>query len=151
MADQTPSPEEARAALDQAERHADQVRLEDQRLRLVLVVIAIAYVTAGFLVALPRILQPDFNPGYSLVGVVGGALVACVVLLRSMRAASRRGMVRYSWSIAAFAIWNAGVMVVSIVTGWWGPGMPGLHFTASTVVAALPLVVAAALMGSRRR
>lgn len=145
-----PSPDEARAALDQAERHAGQLRLEDQRLRLVLVIIAVVYVAAGFLVAL-RLQEPAFNPALSLLGVVGGGLVACVVLLRRMRAASRRGMVRYFWAIAGFAIWNGTVMAVSIVTGWWGPGMSGLHFTASTIVAALPLVAAAALMGSRRR
>jgi hypothetical protein len=29
--------------------------------------------------------------------------------------------------------------------------MPGFHFTVMTIVAALPLVVAAALMGSRRQ
>ena len=149
MSDQTPSAEEAQAAVEQAARHVERLRLEDQRLRLVLVVIAVVYVAAGFILALPG-LQPTFNPAFSLVGVMGGGIVACVVLLRSMRAASRRGMTRYFLSITAFAIWNATVMVVSIATGWWGFGMPGFHFTVSAVVAAVPLVAAAVLMGSRR-
>jgi hypothetical protein len=151
MADPTPSPEEARAALDQAERHADRLRLEDQRLRLVLVVIAVVYVALGFLLALPRVQQPAINPGITLVGLIGGGSVACVILLRGLRAASRRGMVRYFQAITAFVIWNVAVMAVSTATGWWGTGVPGLHFTASMVVAAVPLVVAAVLMGSRRR
>jgi hypothetical protein len=105
-----------RAALDEAERHSDQLRLEDQRLRLVLVVIAVTYVAVGFLVAL-RLQDPGFNLVLSLLGVVGGGLVACIVLLDGMRAASRRGMVRYFGSIAAFSIWNGLVIALSVATG----------------------------------
>ena len=151
MTDPAPSPDEARSALDEAARHADRLRLEDQKLRLVLVVIAVAYIAAGFLLAIPRVQQPAVSPGLILLVVMGGVVVACVVLLRRMRAASRRGITRYFQSIVAFGLWNVTVLVVSVATGWWAPGMPGFHFTISTVVAAVPLVVAAALMGTRPR
>jgi CDP-diglyceride synthetase len=151
MQDSKPSPDEARAALDEAARHAERLRTEDQRLRLVLVVIAVAYVTAGFLLGIPRLERPAVNPGLTLLGVIGGCIVVCVVLLRGMRAASKRGTTRYFSSIAAFGVWNVTVLTVSIASGWWRSGAPGYHFTVTTVVASVPLVVAAALMGSRRR
>jgi hypothetical protein len=38
---------------------------------------------------------------------------------------------------------------VSIASGWWGPPQPGVHFGGSVVVAVIPLLVAAWLIGRR--
>jgi hypothetical protein len=135
----------------EAARHADTLRRTDDRYRLVLVVIAAVYVAIGLIVALPPLQKPATNPRLGLLVVLGGGLVVCVFWLLRMRAASRWGSARFSWSIAAFSVWNGAVVAVSATTGWWGPGQSALHFTASAVVAAVPLVVAAALMGSNRR
>jgi hypothetical protein len=52
-------------------------------------------------------------------------------------------------SVAAFLLWNGAVIWVSIASGWWGPPQPGVHFGGSVVVAVIPLLVAAWLIGRR--
>ena len=52
-------------------------------------------------------------------------------------------------SVAVFLLWNGAVIWVSIATGWWGPHQPGLHFGGIVVVAVIPLLVAAWLVGRR--
>jgi hypothetical protein len=52
-------------------------------------------------------------------------------------------------SVAAFLLWNGAVIWVSIASGWWGPRQLGVHFGGTVVVAVIPLLVAAWLIGRR--
>jgi hypothetical protein len=146
---ETPSPEEARAALAEASRLAGSVGKSDDAFRLVLLIFAGVYIALGAAVGFP-----PSDTGHVAQAVVGGGTVCGAVLAfrrARMRASSRRGSVRFSVSIAAFSLWNAAAVAVSEATGWWGARQPGYHFTVTAVVAALPLVAAAWLIGRDRR
>lgn len=148
--DPIPSPQQARAAVAEVARHADRLRRTDGRFRLILLGLAALYVAIGLAVGLPRVEKPALNPGFVLLLFLGAGIVLVVTALR-MPAVSRSGRTWFAWSCAAFTIWNAIVGGLSQATGWWGPAQPGLHFTASAVVATAPLLVAAALLGRRQR
>lgn len=147
----TTSPQEARIAVAEAVRQEANLRRTDRHFRLVLLVVATVDVALGFLLGLPHVQQPAVNPGLSLLIFLGGGALLSIVLLVRMRAMSRWGMARFSWSVAAFSIWNAMVVAFSTGSGWYGAGQPGWHFTASSAVAAIPLFVGAAAIGWHRR
>jgi len=143
------TPQEARAALGDAKERAAQVRQTDTQFRVILLVLAGVDLTAALLIGL-------FPEGRSpLVGItllvvfVGGLTVGVIVLLRA-RAYSRRGLVFFTWTCAGFTWWNAAVIGVSVTTGWWGPHQSATHFSASAIIAAIPLLVAAWLVGRWR-
>jgi hypothetical protein len=145
-----PTRQEAKAALDTADRQAGRLRQDDHRFGIVLLLVAAVYLVVGVLVALsgrgigaPR--------GIGVVVVIGGGAVGAVVLLLRMRAYSRPGYRRFMVSIAAFGLWNGAVAAVSVASGWWGQAQPGPHFAASAAVAVLPLLAGAWLVGRGRR
>jgi hypothetical protein len=143
------TPQQARAALAEAARQATRVRSADAQYRPILLGLAATYLAAGVLVGMfPR--GGSIVAGVGLLLILVAGLIGGVGLLWRIRIYSRWGPVRFAWSCAAFTIWNAAVVGVSSATGWWGPHQPGVHFTVSAAVAALPLLLAAWLVGRRR-
>jgi hypothetical protein len=149
MRGSTPTSQEAREALAEAARHAMRVRRADSQYRPILLGLAAAYLALGVLVGLfPR--GGSVFAGAGVIVIFVGVVAATLILFWRMRVYSRWGPVWFAWSCAAFTIWNAAVVGVSIVTGWWGPHQPGLHLTVSATVATIPLLFAAWLLGKRR-
>jgi hypothetical protein len=143
------TPEEARAALAAAGTQAAGVRRSDRQFRSILLGLATVYVAGALLVsAYPH--GGSRFAGIALIAVFAGGLIGMLLLVWRIRAYSRRGILGFTWSAAAFSFWNAAVIGVSEVTRWWGPHQPGSHFFVSAIVAAIPLVVAAWLIGRWR-
>jgi hypothetical protein len=143
-----PSPDAAKVLLDEAGAHAATVRRADAQFRPILLIITGMYlVIAALLSANPRggnVLIGDGVIATFLLGTVGG-----LYLCWRIRAWSRAGIGWFVGSVAAFVLWNGAVIWLSVATGWWGKSAPGVHFGASAVVAIIPLVVAAWLIGRR--
>jgi hypothetical protein len=144
----SPSPDDARASLREADSRASTVRRADSQFRPILLLITAMYLVIAALVsANPRggnVLLGDGVIATFLVGTIGG-----LYLTWRMRAWSRTGIGWFVGSVVAFLVWNGAVIWVSVATGWWGVHSPGIHFGGSAVVAVIPLVVAAWLLGRR--
>jgi hypothetical protein len=144
----SPSPDDARASLREADSRAATVRRADSQFRSILLLITAMYlVIAALLSANPRggnVLLGDGVIATFVVGTIGG-----LYLIWRMRAWSRTGIGWFVGSVAAFLVWNGGVIWVSVATGWWGVHSPGVHFGGSAMVAVVPLIIAAWLLGRR--
>jgi hypothetical protein len=148
MNPESPTPQEARASLEEAKRNATTVRRSDGQLRLVLLVVAAMYLaTAALVSANPR--GGNVFIGDALLIVFLSAFGSVLYLTWRIRAWSRAGLLWFVGSVAAFLVWNGAVIWISIATGWWGRESPGYHFGGSAMVAVIPLVVAAWLIGRR--
>lgn len=79
------------------------------------------------------------------------AIVAIGALLRWGAVRSRGAPRRFNLAIAVFSLWNGVVIAVSVASGWWAAGQPGIHATVSFAVSALPLAAAACLVRPRSR
>jgi len=140
----SPTPQDARASLDEANRKAATVRRADIQFRPILLGVAAIYLAAAALISLfPR----GGGPFVLFIFVGGSAGTLC--LAWRISAYSRMGVVWLAVSVAAFNLWNAAVLVVSMATGWLAPHGPTYHFGVSAVVGVLPLVVAAWIFGRR--
>jgi len=146
MSESDTTREDARAALSEAAAQASKVRRTDIQFRLILVGLALAYVAAGTLVGLVRVPWT----GVAVLLVLAAALVGSIGLMWRMRAFSRSGPRNFALAAAAFTWWNAAVVGVSMASGWWAPHQLSFHFTVSAAVAAIPLMVAAFLIGRGR-
>jgi hypothetical protein len=149
MIDPTDTPLKAQAALAEAARQATRARSADAHYRPILLGLAAMCVAAGVLVGLFPQGGSRFA-GIAIIVILLGGLAGTLALLWRIPIYSRWGPVRFAWSCAAFTIWNAAVVGMSIATGWWGPHQPGIHFTVSAAVDATPLLLAAWLIGKRR-
>jgi len=148
MTDTSPTPQDARAALDEANSRAATVRRADSQLRLILWILAALYLaTRALLSSNPR--QGSVLIGDALIVIFLGGLAGTVYVMWRIRAWSRMGIVWLLGSVAVFLLWNGAVIWVSIATGWWGPHQPGIHFGGSVVVADIPLLLAGWLVGRR--
>jgi len=148
MTDTSPTPQDARAALDEANSRAATVRRADSQLRLILWILAALYLATGALLSSnPR--QGSVLIGDALIVIFLGGLAGTVYVMWRIRAWSRMGIVWLLGSVAVFLLWNGAVIWVSIATGWWGPHQPGIHFGGSVVVADIPLLLAGWLVGRR--
>jgi hypothetical protein len=148
MTDHTPTPQEARAALAEANSQSARVRRADHQFRWILLLLVAIYLVAAAIVSATSRPGPSFG---WLVGLllVGGGLVGIGLLVWWIRAYSKAGIRWFTGAAAAFTWWNAIVCGVSILTGWWGPHQPNYHFGVSALVAVIPLIVAAWLVGRR--
>lgn len=122
------------------------MRRTDLQFRRILVALALAYLVAGALAGLVRVPWT----GVAVLFVLAATLVGSLWLMWRMRAFSRSGPRHFAVASAAFTWWNAAVIGVSLASGWWSPHQPSFHFTVSAAVAAIPLVMAAWLIGRGR-
>lgn len=124
------------------------MRRADNQFRPILLVVAAMYLATGILLsANPR--GGNVLISGALVAVFFGGLATALYMTLRIRAWSRTGVFWLVASVAVFLLWNGAVIWASIVTGWWGPHQPGIHFGGSVVVAVIPLLVAAWLIGRR--
>lgn len=149
MTGSLPTAEEAKNALADASDKATTVSRTDKQFRPILLVLAGMDLGAAALIGL-------FPRGGSLFAVVvfitvlAAGLIGSLLLLLRIRVYGRRGIRMFTVSIAAFTWWNAAVVGVSSASGWWGPHQPGTHFSVSAIIAAIPLLIAAWLVGRWR-
>ncbi len=148
MAELTPTPQDARASLDEAAKQSARLRRADTSFRPILLALAATYLAIAVLLSI--------NPRGGNFLTSGGVLIAYFVgvgitfyLAWRIRAWSRVGTIWLVVAVLGFTLWNFAVIWVSIATGWWGPHQPGLHFGASAVVAVIPLLVGAWRFGPR--
>jgi hypothetical protein len=146
--DRKPTPQEARAALAEASRQAAGVRRADQLFRWILLGIAACYIGAGVVVSIGG------RHAGPLAAVALGVFVLAIVIGIiwigvGLRAYTRAGVLLYMFGVAAFNLWNAAVVGVSIATGYWASTQPTYHFGVSVLVGVLPLIVAAYVVGRR--
>ncbi len=142
MSDVSPTPQEARAALAEAAARSALVRRADRPLRLILLVVAATYLAIGGVMVLPWA-----HGGIAALLILGAGLAAAIGLSISVRAYSRIGMRTLLAAFAGFFVWNGAVVGASVLFGWWAKGSPMWHFTVTSVVAVLPLLAIAALVG----
>jgi len=147
MAESTPTPLEAKAALAEAHVQAARVRHADHQLGWIVLGIAAAYLAVGGLLStLPDPRRGGPVVGSAVLGVMVFGLVGLVIVFLRIRAFSRTGILLYFGGIGAFGLWNGIVAGVSIATRWWASTQPSYHFGVSVVVAVIPLLVAAWLI-----
>jgi len=148
MAEVTPTPQDARASLDEAAKQAAGLRRADSAFRPILLALAATYLGVAVLLSInPRGGNVLIGDGV-LITYVGGVAITFYLAWR-IRAWSRVGTVWLVVSTLGFMLWNLAVIWASIASGWWGPHQPGLHFGVSVVVAVIPLLAGAWRLGRR--
>jgi hypothetical protein len=147
--DTTPTPEQARSALAEADSRALGVRRSDSQFRFILLALAATYLAIGVVVG--RFPHGGPLAGPTVLAIFAGGVALTVVLFWRVKAYSKPGVLRFSLYCSGFTIWNSAVIGVSFASGWFGPQQPGWHFTLSAAAASIPLVVAAWLLAPRRR
>jgi hypothetical protein len=150
VSESAPTPRDAQAALAEANSQAVRVRRADHQLGWIVLGIAAMYLAAAAVVSTladPRHGGPVAGP--ALLVIVFGGLVGIVVVFLRIRAYSRTGILLYFGGIAAFNLWNAIVVGVSIGTRWWASTQPSYHFGVSVAVGTIPLLVTAWLIWRR--
>lgn len=150
VSDSAPTPLEAQAALAEANSQAVRVHRADHQLGWIVLGIAAIDLAVGVVVSTladPRRGGPVAGPAILAILVVG--LVGVVLVFLRIRAYSRTAILLYFGGIAAFNLWNAIVVGVSIGTRWWASTQPSYHFGVSVAVGTIPLLVAAWLIWRR--
>ncbi|MGA7910068.1 MAG: hypothetical protein WB682_02970 [Candidatus Dormiibacterota bacterium] len=156
MSVQDPTPEGARSALTEVELRRAAVNASDRLFQPALIVLAGLWVAGmALIVVMPSRGIPGWvGPieGIAVEGLLGGGLVAFLLLLGRQRARSRTGSVIFGASIAAWLFLNSWVHVLGSNAGWYLPGDPlrGPHFVLTAVIAVAPLLVGALVVGRRR-
>jgi hypothetical protein len=150
VSEQVPTPQEALDALAEASSQAALVRRAGRQFGYVLLGIAAIYLSAGALIStLPDPRRAGPFVGLALLVLLTGGLIGAIWILYRIRAYSRTSLAWYFAGIAAFNLWNGLVVGVSIGTRWWAATQPAYHFGLSAIVAVIPLLVAAWLIGRR--
>jgi hypothetical protein len=148
MTETSPTPQDARALLEEAKGRAETVRRSERQLRWTLLLVAAMYLVAAVLLSFnPR--QGNSLIGTSLLITFLVALAMAIYLSWRVKAWSRAAVLWFVVAMAVFLVWNGCVIWVSIATGWWGPKAPGIHFGVTAAVAVIPLLVATWLFGRR--
>jgi hypothetical protein len=143
--DSTSTPEEARAALAEAEDRAAEVRRSDADTRLVLLAIAAMYLSEGIPPAF-LVRGGSELPLLVMLAISGTWIAVLVVLVGRIRAYSRPTGRRYALYGWLFGGWNVAVIMVCIFGGWFSPLSPAWHFTAALSVISLPPLLAGFLL-----
>jgi hypothetical protein len=147
MGESVPTRQEAQAALEQANSQAARVRRSDHQLGWIVLGISATYLAVGALISTladPRRGGPVVGPAILAIMVV--AVVGLVYVGLRIRAYSRTGILLYFGGVAAFNVWNAIIVGVSIGTRWWASTQPSYHFGVSVSVGVIPLLVVAWLI-----
>jgi hypothetical protein len=150
MSEPAPTPQEARAALSEANSQAVRVRHADHQLAWMLLGIAATYLAVGALIGtLPDLRRAGPVVGLAILAIVIVGVVGLIVVGLRIRAYSRPGFLLYFGGVIACNLWNGAVSTVSMVTRWWAPPQPSYHFGLSLAVGVIPLFVAAWLIWRR--
>ena len=105
MTETSPTPQDARALLDEAKGRAATVRQSERQLRWTLLLIAAMYVVTGILLSFnPR--QGSRPIGTALLITFLVALVLAVYLGWRVKAWSRAAVLWFVGAMAAFLVWN---------------------------------------------
>jgi hypothetical protein len=150
MSGSGPTPQEAQAALTEADSQGARVRRADRQLAWMLLAVAAVWLAVGGVISTlpdPRRGGPVAGLGIVAIGIVG--VVGLVVVGLRIRAYSRTGILLYFAGITVFNIWNAVVTGMSTLTHWWASSQPSYHFGLSAAVAVIPLLIAAWLIWRR--
>ena len=148
MSRATPNQQEAAAALEEAARQSAAVRGADRAFGPVLVAVAVCYLVVGIVVGV----HPRGGSAFAVAALVIALLATAggsLAWILRLRAYSRRGVLRFSFVLAAWTWWNAAVIGASVASGWWGSQEPGFHFTISALIASIPLFAAGGLISRR--
>jgi hypothetical protein len=148
--DNSPTPEEARSALAEANSRAAEVRRSDTDARLLLLATAAMYLSLGIPAAF-LVRGGSELPLLVMLAVTGAWIAVLVVLAGRIRAYSRPIGRRYALYVWLFGAWNVAVFLVCIFGGWFSPLSPAWHFTAALGVISLPPLLAGLLLPARRR
>jgi hypothetical protein len=150
MSESVPTLHEAQAALTEANSQAARVRRSDHQLAwMLLSVVAVYLATGGVISTLPSLRRGGPVAGLAILAILIVGVLGMIFVGLRIRAYSRTGVLLYFGGIAVFNIWNATVTSVSIFTGWWALTQPSYHFGISELVGAVPLFIAAWLIGRR--
>jgi hypothetical protein len=148
MTETSPTPQDARALLDEAKGRAETVRRSERQLRWSVLLVAAMYLVTSVLLSFnPR--QGNTLIGSALLITFLVALTLAVYLGWRVKAWSRAAVVWFVGAMGVFLVWNGVVIWVSVATGWWGPSSAGIHFGISSAVAVIPLLLATWLFGRR--
>jgi hypothetical protein len=150
VSDSAPTPLEAQAALAEANSQAVRVHRADHQLGWVILGIAAIYLSvAAVMSSLPDLRRGGPVASLAILAILVVGLGTCVFVALRIRAYSRTGILLYFGGIAAFNLWNALVVGVSIGTRWWASTQPSYHFGVSVAVGTIPLLVVAWLIWRR--
>jgi hypothetical protein len=148
MNETSPTPQDARALLDEAKGRAETVRRSERQLRWTLLLVAAMYMVMAVLLSFnPR--QGNQRIGTALLITFLVAVALAVYLGWRVKAWSRVAVLWFVGAMAVFLVWNGAVIWLSIATGWWGPKATGIHFGGTAAVAVIPLLIATWLFGRR--
>jgi hypothetical protein len=145
-----PTPEQARAAVAEADSRAVGVRRSDAQLRNIVLTLAAMYLAMG--VAMGFLSRGGSPVPFLVVLSISTAGVALIlVLVHRVRAYTRPGFRRFAFYAGGFAIWSLTVLEVGIFGGWFGGTSPAWHFTVAAAVGSIPLLVGGLLLTLRGR
>ena len=144
----TPTAQEARAALAEANSQAALVRRADREFRWILLVIAALYLALAGIVSVAGRRGGPFA-ALAILVVVVASLVGIIWLGLRLRAYSTTGVAWYVAAIAAFSVWNGIVVGGSVASGFWSTTQPTYHLGISVMICVIPLIGAAYLIGRR--
>jgi hypothetical protein len=116
---------------------------------MLLAIVAVYLAGAAVISTLPSLHRGGPMAGLAILAIVLVGVVGMIFVGLRIRAYSRTGILLYFGGVAVFNLWNALVTGVSIRTGWWALAQPSYHFGISELVGAIPLLIAAWLIGRR--
>jgi hypothetical protein len=151
-----PSADEARAAIAMAAEAEAAVRSSDRLYRSRLLVIAGVTVALAIVVELLGSMPNWLGSIEAMVSglAIAGATAAMVFSQMRQRAYSRSGKRWFSATLVVWVVWGNFVLRWAAESGWIGYEQPplarGWHFVLCAMVATVPLLVGALLIGRRR-
>lgn len=149
MSESAPTSLEAQAALAEANSQVVRLHRADRQLAWIVLAIAGMYVAVGAIVSTAADPRRGGAAGPAILAILVLGLVGVVFAFLRIRAYSRIGILLYFGGIAAFNLWNAIVIGVSVGTRWWASTQPSFHFGISAAVGTIPLLVAGWLIWRR--
>lgn len=142
------SPEQARAALQEADSRAAQVRRSDLQLAWMLLVLAGAYLGLALLFsAAPH--RGNGLPAVVILVILTALPFILLVIGLRIRAYTRSALKMLGMTLIGFNVWNAVIAAVSIGSRFWASTQPSYNLDISVAIAVIPLLVGAAIIWRR--
>lgn len=142
------TPEQAKAAIQEAGTRAGEVRRSDLQLSWILQALAGAYLG----IAIVGSAAPDRTGafvGVTFVIILASVAAVAVLIGLRIRAYTRTGLKIFAITAIGFNVWNAATAAVSIGTRFWATSQPSYHFAISALIAIVPLLAGAAIISRR--